>query len=170
MSPLPHNFSWGRGDVCTQANWSEELEYSQLPIIRIFKGNRKHFEFAGADCSRKLNFVTTPRFAPQPTTIECDFCIFLIVKIADFFALAVLNPRYLLLCAGGSVNQSFSLLIWHVYNTMLGAAGRQYYVLLHGAKRLTGFKLCSTTPHNTQQHATGCANGRNMYQYQCCVP
>ena len=29
-------------------------------------------------------------------------------------------------------------------------------------KSLTGFKLCATTPNNTQQHATGCANGRNM--------
>ena len=26
-------------------------------------------------------------------------------------------------------------------------------------KSLTGFKLCATTPNNTQQHATGCANG-----------
>ena len=25
-----------------------------------------------------------------------------------------------------------------------------------------GSKLCATTPNNTQQHATGCANGRNM--------
>ena len=32
-------------------------------------------------------------------------------------------------------------------------------------KSLTGFKLCATTPKNTQQHATTCnwcANGRNM--------
>ena len=28
-------------------------------------------------------------------------------------------------------------------------------------KNLTGFKLCATTRHNIQQHATGCANGRN---------
>ena len=35
-------------------------------------------------------------------------------------------------------------------------------VHLHNAKRLTSFKLCETTPKNTQQHATGCANGRNM--------
>jgi len=28
---------------------------------------------------------------------------------------------------------------------------------------LTGFKLCGTTPNNMQQHATGCANGHNMY-------
>ena len=26
-------------------------------------------------------------------------------------------------------------------------------------KSSTGFKLCVTTPNNTQQHATGCANG-----------
>ena len=33
----------------------------------------------------------------------------------------------------------------------------------HGAsQRLTGFKLCETPPNVTQQHATGCANGRNM--------
>ena len=32
-------------------------------------------------------------------------------------------------------------------------------VRLHLAKRLTGIKLCATTPNNTQQHATGCANG-----------
>ena len=29
-------------------------------------------------------------------------------------------------------------------------------------KSLTGFKLCATTRNNIQQHATGCANGRNM--------
>ena len=29
-------------------------------------------------------------------------------------------------------------------------------------KSLTGFKLCSTTRNNIQQHATGCANGRKM--------
>ena len=31
-------------------------------------------------------------------------------------------------------------------------------VLLHVAKSLTGFKFCATTPNNSQQHATGCAN------------
>ena len=38
-------------------------------------------------------------------------------------------------------------------------------------------KLCATTPNNTQQHATGCANGRGMQHLtmlgavgqQCCV-
>ena len=35
-------------------------------------------------------------------------------------------------------------------------------VRLHRAKSLTGFKLCAATPNNIQQHATGCANGRNM--------
>ena len=35
-------------------------------------------------------------------------------------------------------------------------------VCLYLAKGLTGFKLCATTPNNTQRHATGCANGRNM--------
>ena len=29
-------------------------------------------------------------------------------------------------------------------------------------KSLTGFKLGATTSNNIQQHATGCANGRNM--------
>ena len=29
-------------------------------------------------------------------------------------------------------------------------------------KSLTGFKLCATTCNNIQQHATACANGRNM--------
>ena len=29
-------------------------------------------------------------------------------------------------------------------------------------KSLTGFKLCATTRNNIQQHATGCANRRNM--------
>ena len=29
-------------------------------------------------------------------------------------------------------------------------------------KSLTGFKHCVTTRTNIQQHATGCANGRNM--------
>ena len=35
-------------------------------------------------------------------------------------------------------------------------------VRLHVAKSLTGFKLCTTTPNNKEQHATGCANGRTM--------
>ena len=29
-------------------------------------------------------------------------------------------------------------------------------------KSVTGFKLCATTRDNIQQHATGCAKGRNM--------
>ena len=35
-------------------------------------------------------------------------------------------------------------------------------VRLHVAQSLTGFKLCTTTPYNTEQHATGCANGHSM--------
>ena len=46
--------------------------------------------------------------------------------------------------------------------TMLGVVSQQCCVRLHGAKSLTGFKLCATTRNNIQQHATGCANGRNM--------
>ena len=37
-----------------------------------------------------------------------------------------------------------------------------YCVRLHAAKSLTGFKLCATTPINTQQHATECGNGGNV--------
>ena len=29
-------------------------------------------------------------------------------------------------------------------------------------KNLTGFKLCPTTQNNIHQHATGCANRRNV--------
>ena len=32
----------------------------------------------------------------------------------------------------------------------------------HVAKSLTGFKLSAAIADNTQQHATGCAGGRNM--------
>ena len=60
---------------------------------------------------------------------------------------------------------------------MLGVVSQQCYVRLHGAKSLTGFKLCAATRNNIQQHATGCANGRNMQHptmlgvvgQQCCV-
>ena len=31
-----------------------------------------------------------------------------------------------------------------------------------GSKSLTAFERCTTTPNNTRQHATWCANGRNM--------
>ena len=31
-------------------------------------------------------------------------------------------------------------------------------VRVHGDKSFTGLKLCATTPNNTQQHASGCAN------------
>ena len=38
-----------------------------------------------------------------------------------------------------------------------------YCVRLHVAKSFDrGFKLCATTTNNTQQHVTGCENGRNM--------
>ena len=36
------------------------------------------------------------------------------------------------------------------------------YVRLHVVKRLTGFKLCATTPNRIQQHVTGCANRHIM--------
>ena len=44
---------------------------------------------------------------------------------------------------------------------------QQRCVRLHGAKSFTGFKLCATTPNNTQQHATGCANNAacNIQQF-----
>ena len=35
--------------------------------------------------------------------------------------------------------------------TMLGVVSQQYCVRLHGAKSLTGFKLCATTSNNMQQ-------------------
>ena len=35
-------------------------------------------------------------------------------------------------------------------------------LLRHVAKSLTGFKLYAAIADNTQQHATGCAGGRNM--------
>ena len=34
---------------------------------------------------------------------------------------------------------------------MLGVAGQQCYVRLHGAKSMTGFKLCATAHNNMQQ-------------------
>ena len=46
--------------------------------------------------------------------------------------------------------------------TMLGVVSQQCCVRLLGAKSTTGFKLCATTRNNIQQHATGCANRRNM--------
>ena len=44
---------------------------------------------------------------------------------------------------------------------------QQRCVRLQGAKSFTGFKLCATTPNNTQQHATGCANNAtcNIQQF-----
>ena len=38
---------------------------------------------------------------------------------------------------------------------------------MHGDKSFTGFKLWATTPNNTQQHATGCANNAtcNIQQF-----
>ena len=46
--------------------------------------------------------------------------------------------------------------------TLLAQQCWNWCVHLHDAKRLNGFELCETTPNNTQQHATGCANGRNI--------
>ena len=41
--------------------------------------------------------------------------------------------------------------------------GQRCWELLRPFTRsLTSFKLCATTPNNMQQHATGCANRRNM--------
>ena len=45
--------------------------------------------------------------------------------------------------------------------TTLNIVG-SYCVRLYVARSLNGFKLCTTTRNNIQQHATGCANGRNM--------
>ena len=44
-------------------------------------------------------------------------------------------------------------------------------------RSLIGFKLCATTPNNTQQHATGCEKDANMehptmlgiVEQQCCI-
>ena len=53
--------------------------------------------------------------------------------------------------------------------TMLCLSGFELYsrwvplTMLHGAKSLTGFKVCATTPNNPQQHTTGCANLRNEF-------
>ena len=41
-----------------------------------------------------------------------------------------------------------------------GGAGRSRNWVIH--KSSIGFELCATTPNNTQQHATGCANVRNV--------
>ena len=37
---------------------------------------------------------------------------------------------------------------------------------LQWLKRLTGFKLCGTTPNNRQQLSTGWANGRNIQLFR----
>jgi len=36
------------------------------------------------------------------------------------------------------------------------------------AEGLTGFKVCATTPNNTQQQVTRCANGRDMCHHGRC--
>ena len=51
--------------------------------------------------------------------------------------------------------------------TLLANISRHRWELLrpfacHVAKSLTGFKLSAAIADNTQQHATGCAGGRNM--------
>ena len=51
---------------------------------------------------------------------------------------------------------------WTQQLPTLAVVGQQCSVRLHGAKILTSFKLCATTPNYKQQHATGCANRRNM--------
>ena len=45
----------------------------------------------------------------------------------------------------------------HRTKEMLGVVGSN-------AKRLTGFKPCSTTPNKTQEHVTGFANGPNIFK------
>ena len=46
--------------------------------------------------------------------------------------------------------------------TLLAQLVRNFCVCLHVAKNLIGFKVCATASNNTQQHVTGCENGRNM--------
>ena len=53
--------------------------------------------------------------------------------------------------------QTDSTLLRH---TLAITEQEKYWELL--AQRLTGFKLCATTPNNMKQNATGSANGRNM--------
>ena len=48
---------------------------------------------------------------------------------------------------------------------MLEVVGQQCCVRLHGAKSLTGFKRCATTPNNTQQHPTTCNWVRKRTQH-----
>ena len=49
---------------------------------------------------------------------------------------------------------------------MLGVVGQQCCARLHGAKRLTGFKPCTTTPNTLQQ---GVQTDETCNIQQCCV-
>ena len=51
-------------------------------------------------------------------------------------------------------------------STMLGLVGQQCCARLHGAKSLTGFKLCTTTRNNTQE---GVETDATCNIQQCCV-
>ena len=55
-------------------------------------------------------------------------------------------------CANGS----------NIVALRFGDNGTKEMLGVVGWKSLTGFKLCATTRNNIQQHATVCANGRNM--------
>ena len=56
-------------------------------------------------------------------------------------------------CSNGRIQHCCATLWWSRNKRNVGSCW---------LKSLTRFKLCATTPSNTQQHATGCANGRNM--------
>ena len=78
-----------------------------------------------------------------------------------------LFPRffgYLLFYCGVSCFSSRALSRVQTDATLLANNSQHCWELLnlYVAKSLTGFKLCTTTCNNIQQHATGCTNGRNM--------
>ena len=105
--------------------------------------------------TRRLREYYPERFSPLKLKFLFPFAV---ITVRDNTCCVILRPFVRTCSLIGSWRSKRAQQL----PTMLGVVSQQCCVRLHGAKSLTGFKLCATTRNNIQQHATGCANGRNM--------
>ena len=110
---------------------------------------------------KRIYIMCSPRRGFQSTLITCIFYMLWVSIIAGrWFFLKIQFIRSVFRLASlrnfTSMFNPKATYKWGRNNS------QQSCVRLHGAKSLTGFKLCATTRNDIQQHATGCANGRNM--------
>ena len=110
------------------------------------------------------NNIWTPQVVSQEINRISEIKIFKKYSNRVFPSLFPRFFGYLLFYCGVSCFSSRALSRVQTDATLLANNSQHCWELLnlYVAKSLTGFKLCTTTCNNIQQHATGCTNGRNM--------